>query len=127
VGLWRARGNPWFLATGMVAVFMLLVYNAVAYRELIRQGEGGEVLKVRWWFTRGASLKRVFSENAPEGPRSLGSRLFALLAAVSRRDFFVFAWLVLALLDLGPVILVYAFLLALANFVAAVGQLVFKA
>jgi len=35
-------------------------------------------------------------------------------------------WLVLALLDLTPVVLVYAFLLALANFIAALGQLVFR-
>jgi hypothetical protein len=109
---------------------MLLIYNVVAYRELIRQGEGGEVLKVRWWFTRGAALKRLFSESQPTGarpPSSWRRRFFGVLTTVARRDFFVFAWLVLALVGLGPIILLYAFGLALVNFVGAVGQLIYRA
>jgi hypothetical protein len=126
LGLWRSRGSPAYLAVGLVAVAMLLVYNAVAYRELIRQGEGGEVLKVRWWFTRGASFKRLFSRGPAEAPPTLRGRLFALVSAMGRRDFFVFSWLVLALLDLYPVILLYAFAIALTNFVGAMGQLLFS-
>jgi phosphatidylglycerophosphate synthase len=126
IGLWRAHGEGLYLAGGLAAAGMLLFYNAVAYRELVRQGEGGEVLKVRWWFTRGASLKRVLAQargGAAGGAGWTRGLLFALLSAMGRRDFFVFTWLVLALLGLGPVVLVYAFLLALANFIVAAGQL----
>jgi phosphatidylglycerophosphate synthase len=130
VGLWRAHGRPLYLVAGLIAAAMLLTYNIVAYRELIRQGEGGEVLKVRWWFTRGAALKRVFSEGQPTGPSQPSiwrRRLFGLLTTIARRDFFLFAWLVLALVGLGPVILLYAFGLALTNFVGAIGQLIYRA
>ncbi len=117
VGLWRAHDRPAYLAIGLCATGLLLFYNAVVYRELIRQGEGGEVLKVRWWFTRGASLKGVLA-----GGRARGT-LFNALGTLARRDFFVFTWLVLALLGLTPVVLAYASLLALALSVVAAGQI----
>jgi hypothetical protein len=101
---------------------MLLTYNVVAYRELLRQGVGGEVLKIRWWFTGGASLKGLFSRAGGTGK----GRVFEVLGVMGRRDFFVFAWLVLALLDLGPIVLVYALGVALLNFVVAVGQLLWR-
>src|SRR4029453_6384211 len=95
---------------------MLLTYNAVAYRELRRQGEGGEVLKVRWWFLRGRDVKALVSQGGP----------MRLLSAVARRDFFVLAWLVLAGVGLFPVVLVYAMLMVIPSFVIAVGQLVLR-
>jgi phosphatidylglycerophosphate synthase len=119
VGLWRAHDRLLYLVVGLLAAAMLVTYNAVAYRELVRQGEGGEVLKVRWWFNRGASFKGLYAGSAGgvRGP------LFAVLTTLGRRDFFVFSWLVLALIQLTPVTLLYAFVLALANFIGAVGQL----
>jgi phosphatidylglycerophosphate synthase len=122
VGMWRSEGRPFYLVVGLVAAAMLITYNAVAYRELARQGEGGEVLKVRWWFNRGASFKGLYTGSGG----AVRGRLFGIFTTFGRRDFFVFAWLVLALLNLKPVILLYAFMLALAGFVAAVGQLVWK-
>jgi phosphatidylglycerophosphate synthase len=114
VGLSRHGGSGNDVWIALLACAMLLTYNIVAYRELIKQGEGGEVLKVRWWFARGRNLKAMQSESGG---------LFAMLNVIGKRDFFVFAWLVMAVLDLLPVILLYAFIVALVYFVTAIGQI----
>jgi CDP-L-myo-inositol myo-inositolphosphotransferase len=116
IGLARAHGTPLPMVAGFITCAMLLTYNAVAYRELHRQGEGGEVLKVRWWFLRGRDVKQLVSQGGP----------MRFLSAVARRDFFVLAWLVLAALGLFPVVLVYAMLVVIPSFVIAVGQLVLR-
>jgi hypothetical protein len=102
------------MKVALAAAGMLLFYNIVAYRELIKQGEGGEVLKIRWWFAYGQSLKSMSGAGA--GP------LKAILL-IGKRDFFVFAWLVLAYFDLLPVVLLYALVLAIVYAGVAVGQL----
>jgi phosphatidylglycerophosphate synthase len=121
VGLSRMvpDGHGNYLIAALVACGMLLTYNLIAYRELIRQGEGGEVLKVRWWFARGRDLKALAARDSSSG--------FGVLLAIGRRDFFILAWLVLAVCGLLPVVLLYAFLVALACFGVAVGQLVVPA
>ncbi|HVR01446.1 MAG TPA: CDP-alcohol phosphatidyltransferase family protein [Polyangia bacterium] len=98
----------------LAAAGMLLFYNVVAYRELVKQGEGGEVLKIRWWFAYGQSLKSMSGAGA--GP------LKAILT-IGKRDFFIFAWLVLAYFDLLPIVLLYALVLAIVYAGVAVGQL----
>lgn len=112
-----ARGaptlGPWLAGA---AVAMLLFYNVVAYRELRRQGEGGEVLKVRWWFARGGNMKALTGHTKRGG--------MAFLLNLGRRDVFVLGWLVFAALDLLPVTAVTAVLIAGSSFVVAVGQLV---
>jgi phosphatidylglycerophosphate synthase len=117
VGLWRLQGERTYLFAGLIGAAMLLFYNTVTYRELLRQGEGGEVLNVRWWFTGGQAQKAVLGQR-----RRLASRLMGL----GRRDFFIFAWFVLALLGMPRAVLVYACLLALGTFVVAVGQLLWR-
>jgi hypothetical protein len=102
------------MKVALAAAGMLLFYNIVAYRELIKQGEGGEVLKIRWWFAYGQSLKSM--SGAGSGP------LKAILL-IGKRDFFIFAWLVLAYFDLLPVVLLYALVLAIVYAGVAVGQL----
>ena len=102
------------MKVALAAAGMLLFYNIVAYRELIRQGEGGEVLKIRWWFAYGQSLKSMSGAGA--GP------LKGILV-IGKRDFFVFAWLVMAYFDLLPVVLLYALVLAIVYAGVAVGQL----
>ena len=42
IGLSRASGRAADLVVALCACAMLLTYNVVAYRELVRQGEGGE-------------------------------------------------------------------------------------
>src|SRR6185295_10690726 len=120
IGLWRLHGSSLFLIGGLVTCAMLLTYNAVAYRELVRQGEGGEVLKVRWWFTGGADLKVILGSGKKRG--GLGG----VLLVIGRRDFFVLAWLLLALAGLAPAVLVYSFVIAAVNFSAAIGQLLWR-
>jgi phosphatidylglycerophosphate synthase len=111
-----ARGapvaGPWLAG---LAAAMLLFYNVVAYRELRRQGEGGEVLKVRWWFARGKNMKALAGHTKPGG--------MAFIFNLGRRDVFVLGWLLLAVVDLLPVILFTALLIAGSSFVVAVGQL----
>jgi hypothetical protein len=102
------------MKVALAAAAMLLFYNIVAYRELVKQGEGGEVLKIRWWFAYGQSLKSM--SGAGSGP------LKGLLM-IGKRDFFIFAWLVLAYFDLLPVVLLYALVLAIVYAGVAVGQL----
>jgi len=116
LGLARAYGTPLPAVVGLITCAMLLTYNAVAYRELVRQGEGGEVLKVRWWFLRGGDVKQLVSQGGP----------MRVLSTVARRDFFVLAWLVLAAVGLFPVVLVYAILVVIPSFVIALGQLVLR-
>jgi hypothetical protein len=109
-----AGGTSVDLKTALAAAGMLVFYNIVAYRELVRQGEGGEVLKIRWWFAYGQSLKSM----SGAGSHSLKSVLI-----LGKRDFFVFAWLVMAYFDLLPVILLYMLVLAIVYSGVALGQL----
>jgi phosphatidylglycerophosphate synthase len=98
VGLGRAHHTTFPTVVGFITSAMLLTYNAVAYRELHRQGEGG----------RGAegalvvpARRRRQAAGQPAGPH-------APLSTVARRDFFLLAWLVLAAVGLVPVVQVYA-------------------
>jgi phosphatidylglycerophosphate synthase len=117
IGLWRHYDNELFLFGGLAAAGMLLVYNAIAYRELVRQGEGGEVLKIKWWFAKGVDLKQMASRKRSP---------LMMIGSLTRRDFFVFAWLVLAVVGLPVVILPYIFAIALGCFVVALGQLLVR-
>ena len=109
-----AGGTYLDMKLALAAAGMLLFYNIVSYRELIKQGEGGEILKIRWWFAYGQSLKSM--SGAGSGP------LKAILM-IGKRDFFVFAWLVLAYFDLLPIVLLYSLVLAIVYAGVAVGQL----
>jgi phosphatidylglycerophosphate synthase len=101
-------------ALAWAAAAMLLFYNLVCYRELLRQGEGGSVLKVRWWFARGSDMK------AMAGHKKAG--LGALLYNLGRRDVFVLVWLVLAILDRLGIIVLFALVVGGTSFVVAAGQ-----
>lgn len=118
VGCWQSSGSQLDLAIGLGSVLAMLTYNVVAYRELIRQGDGGEVLKVKWWFAGGGTLKGMYDRSRLSPSRAL--------MALGRRDFFLFAWLVLAVLGWNRVILTYAAMLAAASLFAAVGQMVWR-
>jgi len=110
-----ARGGPpggsWI---AVVAGLMLLFYNVICYRELVRQGEGGEVLKVRWWFARGGNVKAMAGQST--------KGLAAFLYNLGRRDVFVFVWFLFALADRLDLILYFAILVAGTSFVVAAGQ-----
>jgi phosphatidylglycerophosphate synthase len=114
IGLARHGGSANDIWIAGAACAMLLTYNIIAYRELVKQGEGGEVLKVRWWFAKGTTFKEMTGSSGD---------LFSWINIIGKRDFFVFTWMVLAIVDLLPVVLFYAFVLALAYAGAALGQL----
>jgi CDP-alcohol phosphatidyltransferase len=102
------------MKVALAAAAMLLFYNIVSYRELVKQGEGGEVLKIRWWFAYGQSLKSM---------SGAGTGALKSVMVLGKRDFFVLAWLVLAYFDLLPVVLLYALVLAIIWASVALGQL----
>jgi phosphatidylglycerophosphate synthase len=106
------------LLVGGATEMMLLVYNLVSYRELVRQGAGGELLKIRWKLNGGRDMKVVWATPGAIGPTR------RLILTLGRRDTFVFAWMVLAFLRLMPVALCWAFLMAVPCFAIAVAQLV---
>jgi len=117
-GLSRHGGSDKDIWLALGACAMLLTYNTIAYRELVKQGEGGEVLKVRWWFARGTTFKEMTGSSGG---------LFSWINIIGKRDFFVFAWMILAILDQLPIVLFYAFILAVAYGAAALGQLFVRA
>ena len=119
IGLYRHTGNlPWLWA-GLGGCAMLLTYNIASYVSLWKQKAGGELMKMKWWFAGSGDVKQLYS--SPN--RSPFMHLFAL----GRRDVFVLAWALLALANLVPVVMVWALLIAGAQFVLAVGQIVYLA
>jgi phosphatidylglycerophosphate synthase len=130
VGLWRA-GLGWpAAAIASLACGMYLVYNVISYRELVRQRLGGDLLKIRWKLARGRDMKSmVGGDGGTGGVASAGglARIRRALLALGRRDAIIFGWLVLAVLNLLPLALIWAFLMSLSVFVMAVGQVLPRA
>ncbi len=124
IGLSRA-GHGWLgAAASAIICGMLLFYNVVSYRELVRQGVGGELLKIRWKFARGIDVKALMSGKSSDGGNGMMRALFRAFLAMGRRDFFIFSWLALAVLDLRPLALFWALLIALSCFGTALNQVV---
>jgi phosphatidylglycerophosphate synthase len=105
VGVWMST------AAGIMFAF----YNGVSYRELLRQGVGGELIKIRWTLTGGRDFKSMYSKGTPG--------LTQVLFALGRRDTFVFGWMLLAFLNLLPLAALWALLVAVSCFGTAIAQL----
>jgi phosphatidylglycerophosphate synthase len=120
VGLRRGGAGAWAGLAGGAIVLMLLVYNLVSYRALVRQRLGGELLKIRWKLNRGRDMKAAWATPGAIGP------VRRVVLTLGRRDTFVFGWMVLAIvqgvssLRLMPFVLLWAFLVALPCFVTAI-------
>ena len=97
----------------LAAAAMLLVFSAITYRELIRQGEG-DITKLRWWFTYGQSLRTVSGS---------GSQTIKTLMALGRHDVVVFVSLGLAFFDQLWVVLLLMLIVAVTRTGAALVQL----
>jgi hypothetical protein len=111
--LWTHGGT--FLDMKMAAAggAMTLLYAAVSYRELVRQGEG-DVTKLRWWFAYGQSLRSV---------TGAGSRSIKAVTMFGRRDFVIAVGLGLALVDQLWVALLLMLIVAISRAGAALVQL----
>jgi len=88
-------------------------YVIVSYRELIRQREG-DVMKLRWWFAYGQSLRAV---------SGAGSSQIKAVMLLGRRDVVVLLGLGLAYFDQLPIVALYMLIIALVRAVGALGQL----
>jgi hypothetical protein len=113
LGLWHHGGTVLDMKMALAAAGMTLFYVAVCYRELIRQGEG-DVMKLRWWFAYGQSLKSL---------GGAGSRSIKVVMLFGRRDFVILLALVLAYFDQLPVVLLYMLIVAISRAAGALGQL----
>jgi len=96
-----------------VAAALTLLYAVVAYRELVRQGEG-DVSKLRWWFAYGQTLRTM---------SGAGSQSIKVLAMLGRRDMLVAVGLALAAFDQLPVLLLFLLIVAISRAGAALVQL----
>jgi len=113
LSLWRHGGSYLDMKMALATAAITLLYAALAYRELMRQGEG-DVLKLRWWFSYGQSLRSV---------TGAGSQSIKALMLLGRRDFVIFTALGLAYFDQLAIVLPYALIVAIVRAGGAVGQL----
>jgi len=113
VALWRHGGTVLDMKIALVSAALTLFYVIVTYRELVLQREG-DVMKLRWWFAYGQSLRNVSGAGA--------SQIKAVML-MGRRDVVVLLGLGLAYFDQLPVVALYMLIIALVRAVGALGQL----
>jgi phosphatidylglycerophosphate synthase len=118
IGLFRGGGSPLLLCAGLAASVMHIVYDTVALTEIRRQGEGGEIIKVRWRIAGRDNMKTRLNT------RRITPMI--LLYSLGRRDFFVLAFLVYALLGLAKLALIHALLIAGPLCVIALVQVLWR-
>jgi hypothetical protein len=111
--LWRHGGTYLDMKMALAAAAMTLFYVAVSYRELMRQGEG-DVMKLRWWFAYGQTLKNV---------SGAGSSLLRGVMLLGRRDLVIVLAIGLAYFDQLPIVLLYLMIIAFVRAAGALGQL----
>jgi phosphatidylglycerophosphate synthase len=118
IGFYRASGSNLYLSAGLVASLMHIVYDFVALTEIRRQGEGGEIIKVRWRLAGKENMKTRLARR--------GSSPMIVMYTMGRRDFFVLAFLVYALVGQGRLALLHALLIAAPLFVIATAQVIWR-
>jgi phosphatidylglycerophosphate synthase len=98
VGAWRTFDQPVYLAAGVFALAAISFYNGTVFRYIHRLGIPDEFL-FKWWFDQEREAEGEGDTVAAptEGPSALG-RLLSGLKYLGRRDFFIFAYLVTAVL-----------------------------
>jgi phosphatidylglycerophosphate synthase len=118
VGFYRATGSNLYLAAGLVGSLMHIAYDFVALTEIRRQGESAEIIKVRWRLTGSDNMKTRLTKGR--------TNLMTILYTMGRRDFFILAFLVYALVGLGKLALLHALLIAGSLFVIAMAQVIWR-
>jgi len=118
IGFYRATGIGLYLAAGVAASATHLLYDAIALSESLRQGEGGEIIKVRWRLTGKDSMKARLQEKR--------SSLRLVLYTMGRRDFFIFAFLIYALIGLPKLTLLHALFISSTLLIVSFAQVVWR-
>ncbi len=113
LALWRHGGTYLDMKMAVASAGLTVFYAVVAYRELIRQGEG-DVMKLRWWFAYGQPLRTL---------RGAGAGQIKGVMLLGRRDIVVLLGIVLAYFEQLPVVALYMLIIALVRAAAALGQL----
>ena len=118
MGVWRQTGSTLALAVGLGAASIHVFYDGVALTELARQGQGGELMRIRWWLAGGMYMKNRTGKKRGD--------LVVIVHGLVRRDFFVFAFLIYALAGVPFLALAHAAIIAVGQMVLAVGQVVWR-
>jgi hypothetical protein len=113
LALWHHGGTYLDMKMALAAAGMTLFYMAVAYRELMRQGER-DVMKLRWWFAYGQPLRNF---------GGAGSQPIRAVMLLGRRDVVVLLSLALSFFDQLPVAMIYMMIVAIVRAGGALGQL----
>jgi CDP-L-myo-inositol myo-inositolphosphotransferase len=114
IGIWRATGSQLALAVGLSAAAIHIFYDTVALTELRRQGEGGDLMHIRWWIAGGLNMKNRTGQKRGD--------LLVLAHGFTRRDFFIFAFLVYALAGVPFLALAHASIIAVGQLVLTISQ-----
>lgn len=118
IGVWRQSGSALALAVGLSAAAIHLLYDVVAMTELVRQGRGGDMMNIRWWISGGVDMKNRSGQKKGDW--------LVMAHALSRRDLFVFAFLLYAVAGMPFLALVHASAIALGQLVLSVSQAVWR-
>lgn len=105
VGLYRSGEGELMLVLGGYVIFAQAFYNGVVFRYIHRLGVPDEFL-FAWWFDspKDDTSMKESDENTKEYPKqgdeSALSKSFSYIKYLGRRDFFIFAYLVAAILSI---------------------------
>jgi len=118
IGFHRATGSDLVLFAGLIASLMHITYDVVALTEIRRQGEGSETLKLRWRLTGSEDMKTRLNKK--------GTSPMVVFYTMGRRDFFVLAFLIYALVGIPKLTLIHALLISGPLFVIAMWQVIWR-
>jgi phosphatidylglycerophosphate synthase len=118
IGLYRATGSRLALWAGLVFAAIHIYYDIVGLTELRRQGEGGELMHIRWWLAGGINMKKRTGQKRWDP--------VVIVHGLGRRDFFVFAFLVYALVGMPFMALVHASIISVGQLVLTTGQVAWR-
>jgi phosphatidylglycerophosphate synthase len=102
-------GNPLWRGLGVFAAVAFAIYYAVVYAQLFFVHKTGNPFAFRWWFQTSADLG---AELASAG--GAGARVGSALRSLARRDVFLLAFMILAILRLPQIAVVWYAILGAA-------------
>ena len=118
LGVWRQSGSTTALVLGLAAASIHAFYDVIALTELARQGQGGELMRIRWWLSGDIDMKNRTGQKRGDW--------LVVGHAFIRRDFFVFAFLIYALAGVPFLALVHASIITAGQLVLASTQLAWR-